>query len=60
MLQAAPIRVVAVSLACVLAASCTAQVDSPKTPAKAASNVVAHARGAGEVSPREADEGAAG
>jgi len=30
-----PIRVAAVSLACVLAASCTAQADSPKAPAKA-------------------------
>lgn len=35
MLHAAPIRLAAVSLACVLAASCTAQADSPKTPAKA-------------------------
>ncbi|HUC00403.1 MAG TPA: hypothetical protein VMS11_11305 [Solirubrobacterales bacterium] len=35
MLQAAPIRIAAVSFACVLAASCTAQADSPKTPAKA-------------------------
>ena len=34
MLQAAPIRVAAASFACVLAASCTAQADSPKAPAK--------------------------
>jgi hypothetical protein len=34
MLHAAPIRVAAVSFACVLAASCTAQADSPKAPAK--------------------------
>ncbi len=33
--HAAPIRVAAVSLACVLASSCTAQADSPKAPAKA-------------------------
>ena len=35
MIHSAPIRLAAVSLALLLAASCTAQADSPKTPAKA-------------------------
>ncbi|HEX7940555.1 MAG TPA: hypothetical protein VF488_02055, partial [Gemmatimonadaceae bacterium] len=35
MIQSAPVRVAAAAVACMLAASCTAQADSPKAPAKA-------------------------